>query len=224
VDRKLAVVEALFGNVPGPAMRVFSTERDAQAAQGLFDSLRKKGDDGVAILVPGAWRPTRRWDAEGFITVGNHLGRCHRLSVAVCGSSDERYILETVARGIPGASVLTDVPPRVLFETIGRCDIMITNDTGPMHLAAAAEKPGIVAIFGPENSYRYAPRRSERSVVISDRVDCSPCVRYSCADMRCLAGIGAERVLEAVDSLMTKRNKSGAVDLPRKKTDRTEAP
>ena len=48
VDRKLAVAKALFGNVPGPAMRVFSTERDAQTARVLFDSLRKKGDDGVA--------------------------------------------------------------------------------------------------------------------------------------------------------------------------------
>jgi ADP-heptose:LPS heptosyltransferase len=225
VDRKLAVVEALFGNVPGRAMRVYSTERDAQTAQDLFHSLLKKGDDGVAILVPGAWRPTRRWDIEGFITVGNYLGRRHRLSVAVCGSSDERNILEAVARGIPGASVLMDVPPRVLFETIGRCDIMITNDTGPMHLAAATGKPGIVAIFGPENSYRYAPRRSEKSVVISDRVDCSPCVRYSCADMRCLAGIGAGRVLEAVDSLMTEKNRRGAgQNRPRGKTSRTETP
>jgi ADP-heptose:LPS heptosyltransferase len=210
VDRKLAVVNALIGAGPAPAMRVFTTRQDDRTAQGLFESLRKKGDRGVAVLVPGAWRPTRRWDEQHFISVGNHLAGHHRLSVAVCGSSDERHILEAVARGITGATTLVDVPPRVLFEMIRRCDIMITNDTGPMHLAAAAERPGIVAIFGPENPDRYAPRRPERVAVISDRVDCSPCVRYSCSDMRCLAGISVERVLLAVDRLMTKGGRLGS--------------
>ncbi|MBN2225024.1 MAG: glycosyltransferase family 9 protein [Deltaproteobacteria bacterium] len=208
-DRKLAVVGALFPDVPIPDMRVFSTERDVRTARGLFDSLRKKDDRGVAILVPGAWRPTRRWDAKRFVIVGNHLARRHRLSVAVCGSSHENDIVQSVARGVKGASILIDVPTRVLFEMIGRCDIMITNDTGPMHLAAASQGPGIVAIFGPENPDRYAPTDRAGVVVISDRVECSPCVRYSCDDMRCLEGIDAKRVLDAVDTLMAQRHKRG---------------
>jgi ADP-heptose:LPS heptosyltransferase len=210
VDRKLAVVRALFPDISAPGVRVFSTDADARAAQMLFESLRKKGDRGVAILVPGAWRPTRRWGEERFITVGNHLARRHGLSVAVCGASDENDIVKDVARGITGASTLVDVPARVLFEMIGRCDIMITNDTGPMHLAAATERPGIVAIFGPENPDRYAPKRGVGVVVLSDRVHCSPCVRYSCTDMRCLEGIGAGRVMEAVDTLMAQGTQRGA--------------
>lgn len=202
VDRKTAVVGALLGDVKAPDMRVFTTRQDSQAAKRLVESLLVEGSRGLAILVPGAWRPTRRWDPEGFIAVGNHLAGRHRLSVAVCGSADEGDILSAVAREIPGAGSLIDVPPRVLFEVIGRCDIMITNDTGPMHIAAAAKKPGIVAIFGPENPDRYAPRRSGRVVVISDRAACSPCVRYSCDDMHCLTGIGVDRVVSAVDTLL----------------------
>jgi ADP-heptose:LPS heptosyltransferase len=208
IDRKLAVVQALVPIDTVPAMQVFSTEGENEGAGRLYESVRKVGSRGVAILVPGAWRPTRRWDVDRFIAVGNHLMERHRLSMVVCGSSDERHIVQTVAAGLNGeASVLPDVSVGVLFGMIARCDIMVTNDTGPMHLAAAAEKPSIVAIFGPENPDRYAPKRDTGVVVLSDRVDCSPCTRYSCPDMRCLEGIDVPRVVEAVDDLMARRDR-----------------
>jgi ADP-heptose:LPS heptosyltransferase len=202
-DRKLAVVRALAPGVSGRGMRVFSDREDREAGLKLSRSVRKKGSAGIAVLVPGGWRPTRRWSAERFVAVGDYLMERYGLSVAVCGSSDERDVVDTVAGGMAReASVLLDVPPRVLFEMFGRCDIIITNDTGPMHLAAAAERPGIVAIFGPENPDRYAPGRGAGVVVLSDRVDCAPCTRYRCPDMRCLEGIGVDRVRKAVDRLM----------------------
>ncbi len=189
-------------------MRVFPAEGEIEAAGRLYESVRGRKTRGVAVLVPGSWRPTRRWDTDRFIAVGNHLKDRHRLSVAVCGSSDEADIVRTVAGGLAGgASPLLDLSPGVLFGMIARCDIMVTNDTGPMHLAAAAKKPGIVAIFGPENPDRYAPKRDTGVVVLSDRVDCSPCTRYSCPDMRCLEGIDVGRVLKAVDDLMAGREK-----------------
>lgn len=203
VDRKLAVVRALVPGVSDRGLRVFSDREDKEAGIQLAESVRQKGSAGIAVLVPGGWRPTRRWSAERFIAVGDYLAQRYNLSVAVCGSSDEGDIVRAVAGGMAReASVLLDVPPRVLFEMFGRCDIIVTNDTGPMHLAAAAERPGIVAIFGPENPDRYAPNRGAGVVVLSDRVDCAPCTRYRCPDMRCLLGIGTERVCEAVDGLM----------------------
>jgi ADP-heptose:LPS heptosyltransferase len=125
----------------------------------------------------------------------------------VCGSTDEADAVRAVAGGLSGdTSVLIGLPVLVLFGIIERCDIMITNDTGPMHLAAAARTPSIVAIFGPENPDRYAPQRKKGVVVLSDRADCSPCTHYSCPTMRCLDGIDVRRVVEAADDLMAQRN------------------
>jgi ADP-heptose:LPS heptosyltransferase len=123
-----------------------------------------------------------------------------------------------VAGCVPGAAVLLDVPPRVLFEIVNRCDIMVTNDTGPMHLAAATRKTKIVAIFGPENHRRYAPWRKTGVRVLSGGASCAPCTRYRCADMRCLNRVTTAEVIRAVDRCLDGKN-TGRAGKPRKRTE-----
>jgi heptosyltransferase-2 len=203
VVRKLSVLKALGMNEVAPEMTVYSTDEDKRAADALVRPIEAAGTGGIAVLIPGAWRPTRRWDPGRFIETGRYLVDRYRCAVAVCGAAGEKKTVLDVSEGIPGSFVLIDVPPRVLFEMFGRCVIMVTNDTGPMHLAAAAGLPRIVAIFGPENPSRYAPKAKGSSViVVSQKVDCSPCTRYRCDDMKCLAPIGTDRVREAIDLLM----------------------
>jgi heptosyltransferase-2 len=203
VVRKLSVLRALGMNEAAPEMTVYSTDEDKRAADALMRRLARAGTSGVAVLIPGAWRPTRRWDPGRFIETGRCLADRYRCAVAVCGAREEKKTITAVSKGIPGSFALIDVPPRVLFEMFRRCVIMVTNDTGPMHLAAAAGLPRIVAIFGPENPSRYAPVAKGSSViVVSQHVDCSPCTRYRCDDMKCLAPIGTDRVKEAIDLLM----------------------
>jgi ADP-heptose:LPS heptosyltransferase len=199
VDRKLSVLDALGIDANTRPMRVYSTDRDAAEA----DSVLKKigGAEGeVAVLVPGAWQPTRRWDSAGFAAVGRHLNRRWGLQVAVCGTSDEHMTVASVADAVGGAFVLLDVAPRVLFEIFNRCAIIVTNDTGPMHLAAAG-RPRVVAIFSQDPD-RYAPRQPDRIIVLSHPVDCAPCTKYECPDMFCFDGIDVDAVTGAVDSLM----------------------
>ncbi len=201
ITRKLSVVAALGIDVDRRPMRVYSTDRDAADADSIINRIGP-GGGGIAILVPGAWQPTRRWDAGGFGAVGNHIRRRWGLSVAVCGTSDEKEIVTSVADNVAGAHVLLDVPPRVLFEIFNRCAIIVTNDTGPMHLAAAGCSR-VVAIFGQDPD-RYAPEQSDRIAVLSHRVDCAPCTRYYCPDMFCFDGIDAGAVTEAVDTVMNR--------------------
>jgi len=201
ITRKLSVIDALGLDVGEKPMRVYSSPQDARDADCIVNRIGRTGQ-GIAILVPGAWQPTRRWDAGGFAAVGNHLMRRWNLSVAVCGTSDEKNIVRFVADRVAGASVLFDVPPRVLFEIFNRCAIIVTNDTGPMHLAAAG-RSRVVAIFSQDPD-RYAPARSERIAVLSHRVDCAPCTRYTCPDMFCFDGIDISAVTGAVDFVMSR--------------------
>jgi ADP-heptose:LPS heptosyltransferase len=181
---------------------LFSTEEDRMTADALIESIGGGESRGIAVLVPGSWRPTRRWDAENFIAVGTALHKKHGLRVLVCGGRDEQDVIDRVAGGVPGAVSLVDLPQRVLFELFRRVSIVITNDTGPMHIAAAARAP-IVAIFGPENPRRYAPGGPENpGEVVSVGVDCAPCVKFTCDDMKCLRGIDAAMVLEAAERLL----------------------
>ena len=76
-----------------------------------------------------------------------------------------------------------------------------------MHIAAAAGTP-IVSIFGPENPKRYAPPNDAGgSAVLHRGVECAPCVKYTCDDMKCLRGIDVGMVIEAVDDLLTKKTR-----------------
>jgi len=205
VTRKLSVLRAADMIEESSGLELFSTEEDKVSADALVESIGGDGSGGIAVLVPGSWRPTRRWDEERFIAVGTAVFEKHGIPVIVCGGRDELDVIDRVAGGIPGAVSLIDLPPRVLFELFRRVSIVITNDTGPMHIAAAARAP-IVSIFGPENPNRYAPGGTESpGAVVSVGADCAPCVKFTCDDMKCLRGIDVEMVLEAVECLLSKQ-------------------
>jgi ADP-heptose:LPS heptosyltransferase len=191
----------------GEKMTVFSTPSDREAAESLIKSIADtKEVKGFSALIPGAYRPTRRWNRDGFVSVGRYLIDQYGLGVLVFGTRDEEKIVSYVTENIPGAVAIYDVEPRVMFEVFRVCDIIITNDTGPMHIAASAENPGIVSIFGPENPNRYAPYGENLRVeVISGEAECSPCTLFSCDRMDCMKGIGPEAVKAAIDRLMGRR-------------------
>jgi ADP-heptose:LPS heptosyltransferase len=91
-----------------------------------------------------------------------------------------------------------------LAAVLERLDVFVTGDTGPMHLAAAVGTP-VVAVFGPSDAARYAPRGNRHRVVRID-LPCSPCNRIRRPPARCvghtpdcLSGIDVQRVLEAAE-------------------------
>ncbi len=212
VERKLSVTKALGMDYAGEEMNVFTTPSDREAAGSLLrsivDSKDKSGGEikGFSALIPGAYRPTRRWDKDGFVDVGRYLVDRFGLGVLVFGTSDEGEIVSHVTENIPGAFAIYDIEPRAMFEVFRRCDIIVTNDTGPMHIAAAAEGPRIVSIFGPENHNRYAPYgKGSKAEVIFGGAECSPCTLFECDRMDCMKDIGPEAVKKAIKRLMERR-------------------
>ena len=76
------------------------------------------------------------------------------------------------------------------------CRLLITTDTGPMHMAAAMGCP-VVALFGPTAPWRTGPYGRGHRVIRED-MDCSPCFRKRCSHIRCMKGITVEKVFETV--------------------------
>ncbi len=94
-----------------------------------------------------------------------------------------------------------------LAALLSRLDLLVTGDTGPMHLAAAVGTP-TVAVFGPSDPVRYAPRDAMHQVVRID-LPCSPCNRIRLPPERCtghtpdcLAGVDVEMVYRAVEAAL----------------------
>jgi heptosyltransferase-2 len=116
---------------------------DILARAGVTDSTR------FAILNPGGNDAAKRWPAERFIDAGRHLARQHGLHILVNGSPVERELVHTIARGCDGVA-LTDLGTTLgsLKGVVARASVMLTNDTGPRHVAAAFGVP-LVSLFGP---------------------------------------------------------------------------
>src|SRR6185312_6606536 len=166
------------------------------------------GDVMIGIHV-SAGRDVKQWPVERFRDVAQILQE-RGAALVFTGSADDRAMVDAVKAPLSPQSVLdltgrVDVP--VLASVIARLDLLLTVDTGPMHLASATGTP-IVAIFGPSDPARYGPTGPRDRIVRVD-LPCSPCNRIRQPPARCvghtpdcLMGVSVADVLKAVDDVV----------------------
>jgi heptosyltransferase-1 len=152
----------------------------------------------VLCLNPGAAWTSKQWTAQGFAAVTDISFRRWNMFSVVLGGVGDRNLAREIAR-LAGSPVLdlagrTDL--RTLAAVYQRATVVVSTDTGPMHLAAAAGAP-VVALFGPTAPWRTGPF-GRGNQVIRLGLSCSPCFRRRCRDPRCMVGITPDQVIEAV--------------------------
>ena len=153
---------------------------------------------GAVVLCPGAaYGPAKRWPAERFAEVGRALAAQNLGPLIVAGAAGDAAAAAEVAALIPGArNAAGGTSLDEFMASIARARLVVTNDSGAMHLAAAFGVPG-VAIFGstePKLTGPIGPSvRVERF-----HVPCSPCFRRECPiDFACMHGVSVDAVLAA---------------------------
>jgi heptosyltransferase-2 len=153
---------------------------------------------------PGAsYGTAKRWLPERFAAAAALLARETGARVAVVGSAPERPLgeaiadqLRTGARVLCGETTLAD-----LVGVLSRLRLLLTNDSGPMHLAAALGTP-TVAVFGSTDWRETAPQ-SPLSRVVREQTPCAPCLLRECPiDHRCMTQVGVDRVVAAARELL----------------------
>jgi heptosyltransferase-2 len=173
-------------------------------------ALRKLGDvetaHGWIGLIPGAAHgPSKRWPAESFALVGRKLSAQTRCRVAVFGTVGEVALGAQVAAGV-GAMALnlsgeTTLPE--LAALLRMCRVVITNDSGGMHLAAAAGAC-VVAIFGLTDPAKTGPLGTGHKVLTAGSARVSRDIKpHSAEAVRCLRSITPETVCDAAMEVMT---------------------
>ena len=201
VDRYLLVAKSLGAVEPGPAQFNF---RFPQTDQEQLDRLLLQADLApgtrwVAMNVSARWT-TKRWPARSYALLADHLVEQGSGPVVFLGGSDDRAGIAAVrgmmkTRSIDFAGVL---PVELLPSFLSRTALLITNDSGPMHIAAAVGAP-IVALFGPTSPMRTGPYGKGHRV-LTHEVACRPCFSRTCRNavsLECLTGISPDQVLAA---------------------------
>ena len=203
VERMLAVVRLLGVKVQKPRLRIKIDSNDRKIAEDFFSIHMLLEKRNVIAISPGCVKQTRQWGIKNFIRTGQILQKIYRVPVLVIGGSNDVSLVDQICAGIENSIEVIGFPLHHLAAIFERCTLLISNDSGPMHVAASV---GLrtVAIFGPENPNRYRPYGlGNRSIVIHNKVKCSPCVKYECRSMRCLNSVSVDDVVEAVRRLMT---------------------
>src|SRR5439155_213010 len=155
-------------------------------------------------LNPGAeYGPAKRWPAENFAAVAREVSRQVAHSVwLMFGSSNDWKLCDRIAQ-LAGASVVNlagKTSLRELMALLKFCRLLLTNDSGPMHVAAALGTP-VVVPFGSTSPELTGPGLpgDPHHYLLKAGAPCSPCFRRTCPiDFRCMTGITVSHVVEAV--------------------------
>jgi heptosyltransferase-2 len=199
------------------SLKLFVTDTDRREAAAVFasaaldsaiDRPASQGGPPLILLNPGAqYGAAKCWLPENFAAVGDRFAAELGASVLISASPKERRIVEAIRMRMKHKPI--DLSSHgltlgALKEIVRRCDLMVTNDTGPRHIAAAMDVP-VVTIFGPTfpewTEIYYA---KERQVAV--KVFCGPCQKKTCPlDHRCMTRITPAMVYDAATQLLPQK-------------------
>ncbi len=163
----------------------------------------------VGVHVSGG-RESKQWHLDRFAHAARRLAAERGATIVLTGSEADRPMVDEVRRLMGSTRVIDaagalDLPS--LAALLGRLDVLVTGDTGPMHLAAAMGTP-VVALFGPSHVERYGPLASRQRILRVD-LPCSPCGQVRLPPERCrghvpdcMDGIQVDAVVRATEELL----------------------
>jgi heptosyltransferase-2 len=201
----------VLGASPEPLPpQLFVTPDETEAARKKFGLEKITGP--VFGLNPGAeYGPAKRWPVEKFITAAREIQDRTGCAWLIFGGKGDVAIASQIASAIHDSRfTIHDVSGRTslreLMALLKLCRVLLTNDTGPMHAAAALGTP-VVVPFGSTSPELTGPGLpgDPRHRLLKSGAPCSPCFLRECPiDFRCMNGIGVERVVEAALELASK--------------------
>jgi len=189
----------------GPVLAVTDSEVDAALAKFRIPA----GMTWLGLNAGAEYGPAKRWPTDRFIAAATAVCERTGCGCLIFGGPADAKLAGTIAGQIrcPQSTVCNvagQTSLRALMALLKRCRVLLTNDTGPMHLAAALGVP-VVVPFGstsPELTGPGLPGDPHHRLIQSD-VPCSPCFLRECPiDFRCMNGISVDRVVNAVVGLL----------------------
>lgn len=210
VVKNLALLEPLGITEPSATTEIFCAPADVAAVERRLVDHGVPADKPLVVVHPGARTAVKKWPAEKFAAVCDHLARQRGFAVAVVGGPEERELAQAVASALktPAPVLAGELSLLELVALCQRARLFLCNDSGPMHLAAAAGVP-ILAVFGATNPAVYGYRGSRWDWVYH-QLPCSPChfedaCPYSDTPVsKCMWELAPATVIEGVEKLLAR--------------------
>ncbi|MBU0480470.1 MAG: lipopolysaccharide heptosyltransferase I [Proteobacteria bacterium] len=206
LDRELLLLKAIGVECNEVRFDFPIGEKDTQRVAEILRAAGIGPEDSLIAINPHATWPTKLWDNDKFASLARSLVDKKIKVVFTGGPSEEPEIDDLISRfGIKAMNLAGKTSLKELAALYQRAKILITTDTGPMHIAAAVGTP-VAAVFGPTAPWRTGPYgRGHR--ILRSKIECSPCLKKDCVDKQCMQRISTEQVLEAVDQILCDNQK-----------------
>jgi heptosyltransferase-2 len=181
---------------------------DPDARDRLEGRLARGGllEESIVVVTPGAsFGASKLWPPDHFAAACDALSERFGLRTVLAPGPGEEQVARAIAERMTSGALTLEAPVTQLEELaalIERARLVVTNDTGPRHIAVALDRP-VVSVLGPTDP-RHTAHLLERQRVLREPVDCSPCHKKVCPiDHRCMTRLRPERVVEAAAELLS---------------------
>lgn len=193
-----------YNNFVNDSLNLYSTPNFLQLNSNNQKKERKRKLLGIN---PGAaYGSAKQWYPKSFSEVAIELSSTYDIIIfggereLKIAKDIENYLIEKGIKNYQNLASLTTIND--LISHIASLDLLITGDSGPMHIAAAFQVP-TVSIFGPTNHHETAQWMNKKSIIVKKNLECQPCMKRTCPlnHHNCMKLIEASEVLEAVNNL-----------------------
>ena len=202
LKRGLMMIQALGLGADKVQYKLPVTIEQRRAVHTLLKDHGITSNDNIVCINPQATWETKLWDNAKFADLTDRIQEQYGASIVFTGGAEDRPVIETIISMANKACVnlagLTTL--KMLAALYEKADVLVTTDTGPMHLGAAAGTR-VVAIFGSTAPWRTGPYGSDH-VVVRSAIACSPCFKRECENKTCMHDITVDQVMSAVQNQM----------------------
>jgi heptosyltransferase-2 len=200
----LRLLEGLGLRTVPPEVRLSVTAGERERARADLEALGISSGRPLVVLNPGAaYGPAKRWPAARFAELGRLFQERGGADVAVTGTASEAGLAAEIGAALARkpADLTGRTTLRGMLGVMSLAAVVVTNDTGPMHMANALRVP-VVGVFGPTDPRATAPFHPPAAVLKKEGVPCWPCFYRECPyDHRCMTAITAEEAFAAAGEL-----------------------
>lgn len=196
-------------NLEHNGLEIFPSEEHFNNAEDFWRNHGVFGSDKLIGFNIGSAVVTKRWAPERFAQVADHFAEKGYKPVFFGGTMDEEMVQEAISFMKTTPVVATgSFTIGTLAAAMRRCSLIITNDSGPMHVAISQKVP-IVAMYGPSSPKLYGPYTKDATIVTA-QPPCQGCasgMKHKCDDMQCMTRLYVELVIEAAEKMLAANEK-----------------
>ncbi len=209
VARSLGPLEALGVRCVGGRPEIYTSMENDRITEMFLEDCRLRRGEKLVGIHPGAGCAAKEWPLSGFCRLAAGLARLPGVRLVLFGGVDDKDKVESIAAAVKGKRKPIDLAGKIglrqMASVMARCRLVIANDSGPAHLAAATGKP-LLSIFSGANEPEIWAPPGEQVEVISHKVPCAPCQADLCplGHHDCMRKITVARVFTSAKRIITR--------------------